>query len=229
MECGNRLRVGVRVLKTLGCRGLRVGPSKLRRIPAPIKVKSALPPPIQNNPPRPKMRNFMDIGFLQKERIFPGAHKIGAAISGPRISDTNFTGTRIFLIRAKRRKGRGKPINQRAANGGSDPSWLNLAFLGRPDVPPRGPQNPLEIGIWGPLDGKSGHPKNAKSYHDGSQPPRSKPPWGAQPRDSDAIVSKTSLKQARNKNAIEAAILNRVLDRDWTLNRRGPLSVCRPF
>ena len=30
--------------------------------------------------------------------------------------------------------------NQRAANGGSDPSWLNLAFLGRPDFPSRGPQ-----------------------------------------------------------------------------------------
>ena len=29
-----------------------------------------------------------------------------------------------------------------------------------------------------------------------------------------AIVSKTSLKQARNNNAIEAAILNHVLDRD---------------
>ena len=29
MECGNRLRVGVCVLKTLVCRGLRVGPSKV--------------------------------------------------------------------------------------------------------------------------------------------------------------------------------------------------------
>ena len=29
VECGNRLRVGVRA-KTLACRGLRVGPSKLR-------------------------------------------------------------------------------------------------------------------------------------------------------------------------------------------------------
>ena len=29
---------------------------------------------------------------------------------------------------------------QRAANGGSDPSWLNLAFLGRPDFPSRGPK-----------------------------------------------------------------------------------------
>ena len=36
--------------------------------------------------------------FLQKESIFPGVHKIGAAISGPRIADTNFTDTLIFLI-----------------------------------------------------------------------------------------------------------------------------------
>ena len=36
----------------------------------------------------------------------------------------------------------------------------------------------------------------------------------SQPRDSGAIVPKTPLKQARNKNAIEAAILNRVLDHD---------------
>ena len=35
--------------------------------------------------------------FLQKEGIFPGVHKIGAAISGPRIADKNFTDTRIFL------------------------------------------------------------------------------------------------------------------------------------
>ena len=40
----------------------------------------------------------MDMGFfLQKERIFPGVHKIGAPISGPRIADTNFTDTGIFL------------------------------------------------------------------------------------------------------------------------------------
>ena len=38
--------------------------------------------------------------------------------------------------------------------------------------------------------------------------------WGAQPRDSGAIVSIAPLKQARIKNAIEAAILNRILDRD---------------
>ena len=35
---------------------------------------------------------------------------------------------------------------------------------------------------------------------------------------------KNPLEQARNKNMIEAAILKRVLDRDWILNRRRPLS-----
>ena len=34
----------------------------------------------------------------------------------------------------------GKGTAQRAANGGSDRSWLNLAFLGRPDFPSRGPK-----------------------------------------------------------------------------------------
>ena len=53
-----------------------------------------------------------------------------------------------------------------------------------------------------------------------SQPPRSKQ---AQPRDSGIIVSKSPLEQARNKNAIESAILDRVLDRDWTLNCREQL------
>ena len=39
----------------------------------------------------------MDMVFLQNGRIFPGVHKIGAAISGPRIADKHFTDTRIFL------------------------------------------------------------------------------------------------------------------------------------
>ena len=34
--------------------------------------------------------------------------------------------------------------NQRAANGGSDPSWLNLAFLGSPGLPSRGPKTLLK-------------------------------------------------------------------------------------
>ena len=82
---------------------------------------------------------------------------------------------------------------------------------------------PSAIGsaIGRPLSRPISHPCKGRS----SQPPHSKPLRGAQPRDSGAIVSQTPLKQARNENAIEAAILNCVLDRDWSLNRRGPLSL----
>ena len=72
--------------------------TSIRKILAPIKIKSALPPPKPKTPPPPLKRGILWTQvFLQKERIFPGVHKIGAAISGPRIADTNFTDTRIFL------------------------------------------------------------------------------------------------------------------------------------
>ena len=81
---------------------------------------------------------------------------------------------------------------------------------------------PSAIGsaIGRPLSRPISHPRTGRS----PQPPCSKPLRGAQLRDSGATACQTPLKQARNENAIEAAILNRVLDRDWTLNRRGPLS-----
>ena len=73
----------------------------IRKVRAPIKIKSALPSP----PPKPQNTSPLKQGilwtwfFLQKERIFPGVHKIEAAISGPRIADKNFTDTtRIYLI-----------------------------------------------------------------------------------------------------------------------------------
>ena len=47
--------------------------------------------------------------------------------------------------------------------------WI-WRFWGAPIFRPEAP-NPFKIGIWGPLDWKSGRPKNAKSYHDGSDPP----------------------------------------------------------
>ena len=62
------------------------------------KIGTRPPPQTQNTPP-PKTRNFMDMGFsCRKNALFPGVHKIGAAISGPRTADTNFMDTRIFLI-----------------------------------------------------------------------------------------------------------------------------------
>ena len=87
--------------------------------------------------------------------------------------------------------------------------------------PPRRYRTPSAIGsaIGTPLCRPISHRNTGGS----PQPPSSKPLGGAQPLDGCAIVSKTPVKQARNKSGIEAAILNRVLDRDWTLNRRGPL------
>ena len=71
----------------------------LRKILAPIKIKSALPPPPK---PPPKNAEFYGHGFsCRKNAFFPGVHKSGAAISGPRIADTNFTDTRIFLTLVK--------------------------------------------------------------------------------------------------------------------------------
>ena len=58
------------------------------------KIGTPPPPPKKKNQKRGILRTWF---FLQKERIFPGVHKIGAPISGPRIADTNFTDTRIFL------------------------------------------------------------------------------------------------------------------------------------
>ena len=48
----------------------------VRKIPAPIKIKSALPPPKPKIPPPKKTRNFMDMVFLQKERIFQAPIKL---------------------------------------------------------------------------------------------------------------------------------------------------------
>ena len=52
----------------------------------------------RGTPPPLKTRNFMDMGFLlQKERIFSGAHKIGAASSGPQNCGQKCLRTRGFF------------------------------------------------------------------------------------------------------------------------------------
>ena len=74
--------------------------SKSQKNPRAHKNKIGTSPP----PPKPpqKKGNFMEkMGFCcRKNAFFPGVHKIGAPISGPRIADTNFTDTRIFLKKA---------------------------------------------------------------------------------------------------------------------------------
>ena len=93
------------------CRGapkswIKMSWTSFGKIPTPIKIKLAIPPPPLKKPtpppPPPKTRNFMGMGpatgvFQQKEPKMPGAHKIGAAVSGPRIAGGNFTDMRLFL------------------------------------------------------------------------------------------------------------------------------------
>ena len=85
-----------------GCVQLFAVPGISQKNPRAHKNIIGTPPPPPKNPkkpqiPPPKTRNFMDIVF--PGRIFPGVHKIGAAASGPRITDTNFTDTRVLLKR----------------------------------------------------------------------------------------------------------------------------------
>ena len=59
---------------------------------------------------------------------------------------------------------------QRAANGGLDPSWLDLAFLGRPDFPSRGPQIPTFEG-FGDFWTEQGAPQKHQIQPRRIQPP----------------------------------------------------------
>ena len=77
---------------------LSTGAEGCQKNPRAHKNKNRhFPPPKPKIPPPLKRGILWTQVFLQKEGIFPGVHKIGAAISGPRIADTNFTDTRIFL------------------------------------------------------------------------------------------------------------------------------------
>ena len=78
---------------------LRSKPSIVQKNPRAHKNKIGTPPPPPKAPP-PKKGEFYGHGFsCRKNAFFPGVHKIGAPISGPRsTADTNFTDTkRIFL------------------------------------------------------------------------------------------------------------------------------------
>ena len=59
---------------------------------------------------------------------------------------------------------------QRAANGGLDPSWLNLAFLGRPDFPSRCPKT-LKNRYFGTSGLKIGAPQKCQIQPRRIQPP----------------------------------------------------------
>ena len=76
----------------------------------------------------------------------------------------------------KKRTNRGVPENsgnQRAANGGSDPSWLNFGVFGAPRFSVQRSPEPFKNSfffVW--ISGlKIGAPQKRQSYHDGSDPP----------------------------------------------------------
>ena len=78
------------------------GPKKSRKIPAkfPTKFPSKKSKNIHRRASagaHPKMRNFMGMGFPAERTHFPGAHKIGEAISAPELRANNCTDTRISL------------------------------------------------------------------------------------------------------------------------------------
>ena len=82
----------------VSCRRCRLlTPHLTSENPRAHKNKIVTPPQKKPKLPPPKTRNFMGMEvFQQKERNFPGAHKIGTAISGPRIAGKHFYGHEDF-------------------------------------------------------------------------------------------------------------------------------------
>ena len=62
------------------------------------KIGTSPPPPPKNpnTPPPPKARNFMGMGLSCRKNAFSGAHKIGAASSGPRAAGKTIYGHEDF-------------------------------------------------------------------------------------------------------------------------------------
>ena len=89
--------------------------ASLSRLPSmpPLRGRESRHGPPPPKPPPPKRGILRAWFFGQKERIFPGVHKIGAPISGPRIADTNFTDTRIFLNKSIRKQSIDVMVTQR--------------------------------------------------------------------------------------------------------------------
>ena len=163
-----------------------------------------------------------------KSRKITDAYKIGAAISDPRLAGGKMTDIRLFsdlkdmskipckLIVALQSKNIKKRF-KRYLRGHC--SRLLALWTPQPvacyTISASAPRPLLDPLCDSERDCKAlsrpiSHPNTGGS----PQLHRSKPLGGAQPRDSSAIVFQPPLKQPRNKNGIETAILNRVLDCD---------------
>ena len=79
-------------------------PVFIGKIPTPIKIKLALPPPSKKNRKPPLKGGILWALWFscRKNQKMPGAQKIGAAISGPRIAGGNLMDTTIVLAHRNR-------------------------------------------------------------------------------------------------------------------------------
>ena len=94
MSCGREIALLRRLAAMVAASFL------LEKIPTPIKTKLALPPPLLKKPNTPPLKGgiLWAWGFSsRKNPQMPGAHKIGAAISGPRITGGNFMDITLVL------------------------------------------------------------------------------------------------------------------------------------
>ena len=98
-----------------------VPPEYFQKNPRAHKNKIGTSPPPTQNPkyPPPPKRGILwkkCVFSCRKNAFFPGVHKIGAANSGPRIADKNFTDTRIFLtFAAAKRQALGRALHKTLA------------------------------------------------------------------------------------------------------------------
>ena len=83
---------------TIGCKCLQTDLNYFRIIYAPIKIKSALPPPPKPKiPPTPKTRDFMDTGFsCRKNAFFRASIKLARPFPAPELR-TKILRTRGFF------------------------------------------------------------------------------------------------------------------------------------
>ena len=114
-------------------------------------------------------------------------------------------------------------ITQRAANGGSDPSWLNLAFLGRPDFQSRGLQIHIFKGFWDLWTENRGAPKTPNSTTTDLTPRLCGPLSDSETTE----MTKTTRIQGANHRFPEQRVLGngRILFREYCLGDENSLSL----
>ena len=80
--------------------------------------------------------------------VFPSATKHACELIDNRLHMSDMTYPMALKVVVSERRCYDKVQNQRAENGGLDPSWSDPRFWGRPDFQSSGPQNLYFRGFW---------------------------------------------------------------------------------